>query len=116
MKDIYLELKFDEHPAAGSTRYTNGNNIKLGHFGPIASFSDYKFSTSCQKRLEEINHALLVCLTYKIITSFRGSDEFFIGSDLNLDNSQRELTNEKPEKGKYFVRIMLKEDFGFAEW
>ena len=38
-----------------------------------------------------------------------------IGFDRDRNRRQRELTNNKNQKGKYHVRIMLKDVFGFAE-
>ena len=52
---------------------------------------------------------------YKILTSRRGSDDLSIGFDRDRGRRQRELTNTKNLKGKYHVRIYLKDGFGFAE-
>ena len=53
---------------------------------------------------------------YKLLTSSRGSDDFSIGFDRDRNRRQRELTNIKSQKGKYHVRIYLKDVFGFAEY
>ena len=52
---------------------------------------------------------------YKLLTSSRGSDVFSIGFDRDRNIRQRELTNNENIKGKYHVRIYLKDIFGFAE-
>ena len=39
-----------------------------------------------------------------------------IGFDRDRNRRQRELTNIKSQKGKYHVRIYLKDVFGFAEY
>ena len=39
-----------------------------------------------------------------------------IGFDCDRNKRQRELTNNKSQKGKYHVRIYLKDVFGFAEY
>ena len=53
---------------------------------------------------------------YKLTTSSRGSDDLSIGFDRDRNRRQRELTNNKPQKGKHHVRNYLKDVFGFAEY
>ena len=112
----YLELNFDVLQAATNNRYVDGNDIRLVNLGPIALFSDYKLTTSSGKHLENIDHAHIVFLMYKPITSSRGSDDLSIGFDRDRGRRQRELTNNKNIKGKYQVRIYLKDVFGFIEY
>ena len=52
---------------------------------------------------------------YKLLTSSRGSDDLSIGFDRARKKRKRELTNNKKLKGKYHMRIYLKDIFGFAE-
>ena len=52
---------------------------------------------------------------YKLITSAKGRDDLSICFDRDRTRRQRELTNNKNIKGKYHVRIYLKDIFGFAE-
>ena len=53
---------------------------------------------------------------YKLLTSSRGSDDLSIGFDRDRNRRQRELTINKTQKGKYHIRIYLKDVFGFAEY
>ena len=53
---------------------------------------------------------------YKFVTSSKGSDDLSIGFDRDRNRRQRELTNNKSQKGKYHVRIYFKDVFGFAEY
>ena len=53
---------------------------------------------------------------YKLLTSSKGSDDLSICFDRDRNRRQRELTNNKTQKGKYHVRIYLKGVFGFAEY
>ena len=53
---------------------------------------------------------------YKLLTSSKGSDDLSIGFDRGRKLRQGELTNNKTQKGKYHVRIYLKDVFGFAEY
>ena len=112
----YLELNFDVLHAATNNRYADGNDIRLVNLGPIALFSNYKLTTSSGKHLENIDDALIVSLMYKLLTSSRDSYDLSIGFDQNRNRRQRELTNNKSQKGKFHVRIYLKDVFGFAEY
>ena len=112
----YLELYFDVLHAGTNNRYVDGNNIRLVNLGPIALFSTYKLTTSSGKHLENIDHAQMVSLMYKLLTSSKGSDDLSIGFDRDRNRRQRELTINKTQKGKYHIRIYLKDVFGFAEY
>ena len=112
----YLELDFDVLHAGTNNKYVDGNNIRLFNLEPIALFSNYKLTTSSGKRLENIDHAHIVSLMYKLLTSSKGSDDLSFGFDRDRNRRQRELTNNKTQKGKYHIRIYLKDVFGFAEY
>ena len=111
----YLDLNFEVIKKADDSRYGKGNDIRLVNLGPIALFSNFKLTTSSGKHIEDISHAHLVSLMYKLITSSKGSDDLFIGFDRSMTRRRDEMTNNKRVKGKYHVRIMLKDVFGFAE-
>ena len=53
---------------------------------------------------------------YKLLTSCKGSDDLSIGFDRDRTRRRNELTNNKNIKGKYHVRIYLKDIFGYAEY
>ena len=112
----YLEIKFDVLHAATNNRYVDGNDIRLVNLGTIGLFSNYKLTTSSGKHLENIDHAHIVPLMYKLLTSSKGSDDLSICFDRDRSRKQRELTNNKSQKRKYHVRIYLKDVFGFAEY
>ena len=111
----YIEIKFDVLQAATDNRYVDANDIRLVNLGPIALFSSYKLTTSSGKHLEEISHAHIVSLMYKLLTLSKDSDDLSFGFNRNRDKRKRELTNNKNIKGKYHIRIYLKDIFGFAE-
>ena len=52
---------------------------------------------------------------YKLLTSSKDNEDLSIGFDRNRDRRKRELTKNKTIKGRYHVRIYLKDFFGFAE-
>ena len=110
----YLELNFDVIQAAINNRYTNDNDIRLVNLGPIAFFSNYKLTTSSGKHLEEISHAHIVSLMYKLLTSSKDSEDSSIGFDRNRGRMKNELSNNKCIKSKFHIRIYLKDIFGFA--
>ena len=53
---------------------------------------------------------------YKLLPSSRGGDDLSIGFDRDRKRGQRELTNNKTQKGKLHVWIYLKDVFGFAAY
>ena len=111
----YLDLIFEVVKRADNSRYANGNYIRLVNLGLIALFSNLKLPTSSGKHLEDISHAHLVSLIYKLITSSKNSDDLSFGFDRSRARRQDEMTDNKRVKGKYHVRIMRKDVFGFAE-
>ena len=72
-------------------------------------------TTSSGKHLENIDHAHIVSLLYKLLTSSGNSDDLSVGFDRDRNRRKRELSNNKNIKGKYHMRIYLKDIFGFAE-
>ena len=112
----YNELNFGVLKAATSNRYADTDDMRLINLGPIALFSNYKLTTSSGKYLENIDHAHIVCLMYKLLSSSRDSDDLSISFDRSRDRRKRELLNNKTQKGKFHLRIYLKDVFGFAEY
>ena len=111
----YLDLNFEVIKKADDSRYGNGNDIRLVNLGPIALFSIFRLTTSSGKHLEDISHAHLVSLMYKLIISSKNSDDLSIGFVSSSARLRAEMTNNKTVKGKYHLRFMLKDVFGFAE-
>ena len=111
----YLDLSFEVIKKNDNSRYANGNDIRLVNLGPIALFSNFKLTTNSGKHLEDISHAHIVSLMYKLITSSKDSNDLSIGFDHSRNRRRDELALNKNIKGKYNVKIMLKDVFGFAE-
>ena len=111
----YLDFNCNVLHAATNIRYAGKNHIKLVNLGPIALFSKFRLTASSNKHGEDINHAHIVRLLYKLITSAKNTDDLYIGFDRHCAGRQRELTNNKNEEGKYHLRIMLRDFYGFAE-
>ena len=111
----FLELSFEVIKKDDNSRYANGNDIRLVNLGPIALFSNFKLTTSSGKHLEDISHAHIVSLMYKLITSSKDSNDLSIGFDHSRNRRRDELAPNKNLEGKYHVKIMFKDVFGFAE-
>ena len=116
MLNSYIELNFDVLKAATSNRYADTEDIRLINQGPIALFSIYKLTTSSGKHLENIDHAHIVSLMYKLLSPSRDSDDLAIGFDRSRDRREGELLANKTQKGKFHLRIYLKDVCGFAEY
>ena len=108
-------MNFDVLHAATNNRYLDADDLWLINLAAIALFSNFKLTISSGKHLEDIDHAHIVSLMYKLLTSSKGSDDFSIAFERDRNRSKRELTNNKNIKGKYHMRIYLKDIFGFAE-
>ena len=90
-----LRLNSDVLNAATNKRYVDGNDISLVNLGPVALFIIYKLANSSCKHIEEVNHAHIVYLLYKLLTSSRESDDLSIGFDRSRDRRKQQLTNNK---------------------
>ena len=115
LSSSYLDLDCDVLHAATNERYVDNDDIRLINLGPVALLSSYKLAISSEKHLEIINHAHILSLLYKLLTSSRGYDDLSIGFDRDHERRQQELTNNKNVKGKNHIRTFLKHSFGFAE-
>ena len=81
----YLEINFEVTKIADNSRYESGNDIRLVNVGPIALFSNFIFTISTGKHLEDISHSHIVSLMYKLINSAKDSDDLSINFDRSPD-------------------------------
>ena len=98
-----------------NSRYANSNDIRLVNLGPITLFSNFKLTTSSGKHLEDISHSHLVSLMYELITSSKDSDDLCLGFDRVRNRRRDELASNKNAKGKYHLKYLLRDVFGFVE-
>ena len=89
--------------------------MRLVNLGPIALFGNFKLTTCSGKLLEDVSHAHLVSLMYKLITPNKSSDDLSIGFDRSRGRRGDELTNNKNVKGKHRFRFILKDVVGFVD-
>ena len=113
--NTYLGLNFEVIEKADNSRYTNGNGMRLVNLGPISLLGNFKLTTSSGKHIEDISHAHLVSLMYKLKTSSKYSNDLSKGFDRSRCRRRDELAQNKNVKGKYHLKIMLRDDFDFAE-
>ena len=110
----FHDLHFDVLNAATNIRYADGNDIRLINLGVIALFSFYEATTSSGKNLDEIIHAHMASLMYKLLTLSICRVDLSIGFDRDRKRRQREITNNRNQKGKFHVRIYIKDFFWFC--
>ena len=111
----YLDLNFEVIKKADNSRYGNGNDMGLINLGRIALFSNFKLTTSSGIHLKHISHAHIVSLMYKLISSAKDTNDLSINFDHSHNRRRDDLTSKKNVKGKYHLRIVLKDVFGLAE-
>ena len=114
LQNSYISLEF-EVLKNDDTRYAYGDQISLVNFGPVALFSEAKLVTTSGKHLEKVDNLHPVCLMYKLLTSTQQTSQLMYGFEESQATRRQELTNNKTEKGTFFVRIKLKDLFGFAD-
>ena len=114
LQNSYISLEF-EVLKNDNTRYVDNDQISWVNFGPVALFSEGKLVTSSGKHLEKVDNLHPVCLMYKLLTSNQQTSQLMYGFEESENIRRLELTNHKTEKGTFFVRIKLKDLFGFAD-
>ena len=110
----YISLEFDVLKS-DNTRYADGDQISLVNFGPVALFSEAKLVTSSGKHLEKVDNLHPISLMYKLLTSTQQTSQLLYGFEESQATRRQELTTNKTEKGTFFVRVKLKDLFGFAD-
>ena len=114
LQSSFISLEF-EVLKNNNTRYTNGDEISLVNFGPISRFSEAKLTTSSGKHLEKVDNLHPISLMIKLLTSTSQTSQLLYGFEESTTIRRQELTNNKNEKGTFFVRIKLKDLFGFVD-
>ena len=114
LQNSYINLEF-EVLKNDDTRFNDGDELSLVNFGPIVLFSEAKLTTSSGKHLEKSDNLHPICLMYKLLTSSQQTSQLMYGFEESTTIRRQELTNNKTEKGTFFVRIKLKDLFGFAD-
>ena len=119
LHDSYLKLEIQVVKNADDTLYADGNGICLVNLGPVALFSEATLSNSSQKKLEHVEQVYQATLMHKMLSSGEGELMTYFEKDtqdaavVNTERRNR-LLNNTPEKGTLFVRIPLKDIFGYV--
>ena len=114
MQNSLISLEF-EVLKNDNTRYADGDQKSLVNFGSVVLFSEAKLVTSSGKHLEKVDSLHPVCLMYKLLTSTQQTSQLMYGFEKSQATRRQELTTNKTEKGTFFLRIKLKDLFGFAD-
>ena len=114
LQNSFISLEF-EVLKNNDSRYIDGDEISLVNFGPISLFSEAKLTTSSGKHLEKVDNLHAVSLIHKLLTSTKSTSQLMYGFEEDTTIRKQELTDNKNEKGTFFVRIKLKDLFGFAD-
>ena len=112
----YIEINFDVLKATTNNRYADTDNMRLNNLGAFSLFNNYNLTTSSGKPLQNTDHAHIVSLMYKLLSSSRDSDDLSFGFDRSRDRRKQELLDNKTQKVEFHLRIYLKDVFGFAEY
>ena len=115
LQNSYITVDFEVLKHADDTRYVNNDAIGLVNFGPVALFSEAKLTTSSGKHLEKVDNLHVISLMYKLLTSQQQVTELLSGFEESEAIRRLELTNNKTEKGTFFLKIKLTDLFGFAD-
>ena len=114
LQNSYISLEF-EVLKNDDTKFADGDQISLVNFGPVALFSEAKLVTSSGKHLEKVDNLHPISLMYKLFTSNQQTSQLMYGFEESQATRRQELTNNKTEKGLFFVGIKLTDIFGFAD-
>ena len=114
MQNSYISLDF-EVLKQDDTRYADGDKISLINFGPVALISEARLTTSSGKLLEKVFNLHTVSLMNKLLKSHQQTSELMYGFEESQATRRQELTNNKTERGTFFVNIKLIDLFGFAD-
>ena len=94
MLNNYLELNFEVIKRVDNSRYANGYDTRLVNFGHTAIFSNFILTTNSGKHLEDISHAHIVSLMYKLMSSAKDNDDLSSGFDRDRNRRRNDLTKK----------------------
>ena len=77
MNGSYIELEFDTKQTLWDN-FANRTDVFFVNLGPIATFSEFKLTTSSGKHLESNSYAHIVSLMYKLLSSKDGENVCWI--------------------------------------
>ena len=114
LQNSFISLEF-EVLKNNNIKFADGDEISLVNFGPISLFSEAKLTNFSGKHLEKVDNLHAVSLIHKLLTSTKSTSQLMYGFEESETIKRQELTNNKNEKGTFFVRTKLKDLFGFAD-
>ena len=115
-RDSYLDLEVQVNKSADDTLYADNDGIQPNNLFGISLFREMLLKSSGSKLLESVENVYLSSLMYKLLSD--NEEDMMINYKKEttdaIDNTKRNrLLNDIPEKGTIFVRVYLKDVFGF---
>ena len=115
-KDSYLDLEVQVNKSADDTLYADNGGIQPNNLFGISFFREMLLKSFGSKLLESVENVYLSSLMYKLLSD--NEEDMMINYKKEttdaIDNTKRNrLLNDTPEKGTIFVRVYLKDVFGF---
>ena len=118
-RDSYLDLEVQVNKSADDTVYVDNDGIQPNNLFGIGLFQEMLLKSFGSKLLESVENVFLSSLMYKLLSD--NEEDMMINYKKEttdaIDNTKRNrLRNDTAEKGTIFVRIYLKDDFGFIAY
>ena len=116
LRDSYLELEVQIVKNADDSLYADGDAIQPNNLFGISLFGEMSLKSFGSKLLESIENVYLASLMYKTISDNEEDMMIIYKKETTggIDTTKRNrLLNDTPEKGTVFVRVYLKDVFGF---
>ena len=118
IRDSYLEMEVQiVHNVVANTRYADNNAIQPNNLFGISLFRQMALYSFGNKKLEDVENVYLASLMYKLLSD--NEEDMMIlykKEEANaIDTTKRNrLINDTNEKGTIFVRVYLKDVFGYV--
>ena len=118
IRDSYLEMEvLIVHNVNANTRYADGNDIQPNNLFGISLFRQMALYSFGNKKLEDVENVYLASLMYKLLSDNEEDMMCVYKKELTnaIDETKRNrLLNDTDEKGTIFVRVYLKDVFGYV--
>ena len=115
-RDSYLEIETQIVKRADDTLYADNDAIQPNNLYGISLFREMILKSFGTKVLETVDHVYISSLMYKLLSDNEEDMMTIYKKETSgaIDNTKRNrMLNDTPEKGTIFVRIYLKDVFGF---
>ena len=115
-RDSHLDLEVQVNKSADDTLYADNDGIQPNNLFGFSLFREMLLKSFGSKLLESVENVYLASLMYKLLSDNEEDmmKNYKKETTAGIDTTKRNrLLNDTPEKGTVFVRIYLKDVFGF---